>query len=126
MAKTNGLDDKIEQRIAPVADLYNENGASPSSIVCNFISWSPDGKMLVYNISRQQGSGYAELWIMDTQSRKAKKIYSNEVAEYPSFLDNATIIFSDISDIKTISVSGRNAHVIINNGNKPSVCHLNK
>ncbi len=122
MAKVETLDNKKEERIFPSAYLENSNGASPLSRGASNISWSPDGKRLVFSISRMYGSGVGELWIVEPDGSNSKKISSKGYEQWPIFLDKKVIIFSDGYNLRTIDIDGTNEKELIHNAIKPCLC----
>jgi Tol biopolymer transport system component len=116
-------EDKVERRIASVADLYVENNASPSTTGATYVSWSPDGKRLVLSIERIGGSGVGELWILDINTNRSYKILStHDTKEHPIFLDKDSLLYDDWWNLRLIDIDGENDHVFIESGKFACSC----
>jgi Tol biopolymer transport system component len=100
--------DKEEARIAPVASLADHYGASPASYVANHLSWSPDGKKILYEIVRHNGSGTGDIYEIKPDGKGEKKIYSAENDCYPVYSPSGKKIAFIMS--KCIYVLGKNKH----------------
>ncbi len=114
---------KGELRLLPIATLIVSYGGSVGSKGARKISWFPDGKKLVFTVSRMYGSGVGELWTVDSNGKNAKLILPGIFeAEWPIALDEEAILYNYGSIINIINIDGTNERELIRDAEKACLC----
>jgi Tol biopolymer transport system component len=88
--------DKNETRLAAVADYDNHYGVSSENYYAGHFSWTPDGDQIIYDLYRHGGSGFDEIWQMNSDGTKNKRLLSLDVESFPQLsADGKKIAYID-------------------------------
>ena len=93
------------------------------------ISWSPDEKQIAYSIARLQGTGFAEIHVLDIGSREDRKLvsygYGPVFSSDGKFIVYWTPLEEDCQGVKVpcicaVSLDGKTKRVLVENAGAPA------